>query len=112
MIHTTTTQPHNIQLETSLGRATESDVFLLLGDSSTTSSVADGLVRGPRRASDDLDRCERTLGEQVGLRTPQVFSGFYPSVKGFLGHFKRSDRFAGCNRRYKGFLGHFKSSDT
>ena len=84
MIHTTTTQPHNVQLETSSGRTTESDVFLLLGDSSTTSSVADGLVRGPRRASDGLDRCERTLGEQVALRLLKYFSGNYLMLQGLL----------------------------
>ena len=45
-------------------RVTEFDIFLLLGDVSTTSNVAIGLVRGPRRASDELGPCEQSAGEQ------------------------------------------------
>ena len=56
----------------------------MLGDSSATSNVADGLVRGPRRASDGLDRCERTLGEQVALRLLRYLSGVYLMLQGLL----------------------------
>ncbi|KAI5830536.1 hypothetical protein K523DRAFT_302420 [Schizophyllum commune Tattone D] len=50
---------HTIYNRQRFRRVTEFDVFLLLGDSATTSNVAVGLVRGPRRASDELDRREK-----------------------------------------------------
>ena len=56
----------------------------MLGDSSATSNVTDGLVRGPRRASDGLDRCERTLGEQVALGLLKYLSGVYLMLQGLL----------------------------
>ena len=49
---------HTIYNQKRFRRVTEFDVFLLLGDSATTSNVAVGLVRCMRRASDELDRCE------------------------------------------------------
>ena len=86
--HNPTTQIYNWRR---LRRATESGVFILLGDSSATSNVADGLfaVRGEPQTS--RSKREYFGGADDARNFSSISWAFILRYKGFLGHFKSSD---------------------